>query len=32
MTRMTRDGSAESVSIDQIFRRERGEGNINFSS
>ena len=27
---MTRDGTAESVSRDQIFRRERGQGSIYF--
>ena len=27
---MTRDGTAESVSRDQILRRERGQGNNNF--
>ena len=27
---MTRDGTAEPVSRDQILRRERGQGNINF--
>ena len=27
---MTRDGTAEPVSRDQIFRRERGQGNIRF--
>ena len=26
-----RDGTAEPVSRDQIFRRERGQGNIHFS-
>ena len=30
MNRLTRDGTAEPVSRDQIFRRERGQGNINF--
>ena len=30
MSRRTRDGTAESVSRGQIFRRERGQGNINF--
>ena len=29
---MTRDGAAEPVSRDQILRRERGQGNINFHS
>ena len=28
MTRLTQDVTAESVSRDQIFRRERGKGNI----
>ena len=28
MSRLTRDGTAESVSRDQILRRERGQGNI----
>ena len=32
MSRGTRDGTAEPVSRDQIFRRERGEGNIDFPS
>ena len=27
---LTRDGTAESVSRDQILRRERGQGNIHF--
>ena len=27
---MTRDGTAESVSRDQIFRRQRGQGNVHF--
>ena len=27
---MTRDETAETVSRDQILRRERGQGNINF--
>ena len=27
---MTRDGTAESISRDQILRRERGQGNIHF--
>ena len=31
MSRLTRDGTAEPVSRDQIPRRERGQGNINFS-
>ena len=30
MSRLTRDGTAETVSRDQIFRHERGEGNIHF--
>ena len=30
MSRLTRDGTAESVSRDQIIRRERGQGNIHF--
>ena len=30
MGRLTRDGTAETVSGDQILRRERGQGNINF--
>ena len=30
MSRLTWDGTAEPVSRDQIFRRERGQGNINF--
>ena len=30
MNRLTRDGTAEPVSRDQILRRERGQGNINF--
>ena len=30
MGRLTRDGTAEPVSRDQILRRERGQGNINF--
>ena len=30
MSRLTRDGTAESVSRDQILRRERGQGNICF--
>ena len=30
MSRLTRDGTAEPVSRIQIFRRERGQGNINF--
>ena len=30
MSRLTRDGIAEPISRDQILRRERGQGNINF--
>ena len=30
MSRLTRDGAAESVSQDHILRRERGQGNIIF--
>ena len=30
MSRLTRDGIAEPVSRDQILRRKRGQGNINF--
>ena len=30
MSRLTRDGTAEPVSRDQIFRHERGQGNIQF--
>ena len=30
MNRLMPDGTAESVSRDQIFRRERGQGNIHF--
>ena len=30
MSRLTRDGTAEPVSRDQILRRERGQSNINF--
>ena len=30
MSRLTRDGVVEPVSGDQIFRCERGQGNINF--
>ena len=30
MKRLTRDGTAETVSRDQILRRERGQGNIIF--
>ena len=32
MSRLTRDGTAEPVSRDQILRREREQGNINFPS
>ena len=32
MSRLTRDGTAEPVSRDQILRRERGQGNIHFLS
>ena len=32
MSRLTRDGTAEPVSRDQILRRERGQGNIIFPS
>ena len=31
MIRLTRDGTAEPVSLDQILRRERGQGNIHFT-
>ena len=31
MSRLTRDGTAETVSRDQILRRERGQGNGCFS-
>ena len=31
MSRLTRDGTVEPVSRDQIFRRERGQVNIDFS-
>ena len=31
VSRLTRDGTAEPVSRDQIFRHERGQGNIHFS-
>ena len=31
MSRLTRDKTAEPISRDQILRRERGQGNINFS-
>ena len=30
MSTLTRDGTAEPVSRDQILRRERGQGNIHF--
>ena len=30
MSRVTRNGTAEPVSRDQILRRERGQGNIHF--
>ena len=30
MSRLTRDGTAETVSRDQILRHERRQGNINF--
>ena len=30
MSRLTRDGTAEPVSRDQILRRERGRGNVSF--
>ena len=30
MSRLTRDGTAETVSQDQILRHNRGQGNINF--
>ena len=30
MSRLTRDGTAESVSRDQVLRHARGQGNINF--
>ena len=30
ISRLTRDGTAEPVSPDQILRHERGQGNINF--
>ena len=30
MSSLTRDGTAEPVSLDQILRRERGQGKINF--
>ena len=31
MSRLTRDGTAEPVSRDQILRHERGQGNVHFS-
>ena len=31
MSRLTRDGTAEAVSRDQILRHERGQENIDFS-
>ena len=31
MSRLTRDGTTEPVSRDQILRRERGQGNIHLS-
>ena len=30
MSRLTRDGTAESISRDQILRHARGQGDINF--
>ena len=30
MSRLTREGTTESVSRDKFFRRERGQGNIHF--
>ena len=30
MSRLTRDGTAETVSRDHILRQERGQGNIHF--
>ena len=30
MSRLTREGTAEPISRDQILRRERGQGNIQF--
>ena len=30
MSRLTRDGTAETVSRDQILRHESGQGNIHF--
>ena len=31
MSRLTRDGTAETVSLDQILRHERGQGNFHLS-
>ena len=31
MSRLTRDGTAEPVSLNQIVRHERGQGNFHFS-
>ena len=31
MSKLTRDGTAEPVSRDEILRHERGQGNIHFS-
>ena len=31
MSKLTRDGTAEAVSRDQIFRHKHGQGNIHFS-
>ena len=30
MSRLTRDGTAEPITRDQVLKRERGQGNINF--
>ena len=30
MSRLTRDGTAEPVSLDQILRHARGQGNVHF--
>ena len=30
MSRLTRDGTAETVARDQILRRERGQGKVHF--
>ena len=30
MSRLTRDGTAETISRDQIIGRERGQGKVNF--